>query len=94
MVQSISAEQFLEWMHYDAIDPFGEWRADYRAAEIVTMIANVNRDKKRRPTPFKTPDFLVRFGEPTKKDKPKQTWQDQLAIAKLFVAAHNRKQNL
>ena len=88
MLRSITSEQFVEWIEYDKLDPFGQWREDYRSAEIVTMLANVNRDAKRKREPFKTTDFLVKFGEQIN-DKPKQSWQDQLNIAKLFASAYN-----
>lgn len=86
MLRSITSEQFLEWMHYDALDPFGEWRADWRSAEIVTMIANVNRDSKKRKEPYKTTDFLVKFGE-READKPRQTVKQQLSIVKMIAGA-------
>jgi hypothetical protein len=80
-------------MQYDLIEPFGEWRADYRSAEIVTMIANVNRDPKKKRDPYKTTDFLVKFGERTADDlKPKQTWQEQKAILKLLAHAITSKE--
>lgn len=90
MLRRIPATQLLEWMHYDAIDPFGQWRADYRAAEIVTMLANINRDGKKKPQPYKTSDFLVQFGEPIEGEKKKkQTWQEQKNIGRLIAFAHS-----
>jgi hypothetical protein len=89
MLRSISSEQFLEWMQYDTIEPFGEWRDDWRSAEIVTMIANVNRDSKKKREPYRTTDFLVKFGEQEVEKKKAQTWQDQKMIAAMFVGAFN-----
>jgi hypothetical protein len=92
MLRSISSRQFLDWMYYDEIDPFGSWREDYRQAEVVTAIYNVNRNPKKRSEPFKTTDFLVRFGRRTEQElKPKQTWQHQLSIAHLYLAASKKK---
>ncbi len=90
MLRSITANQLIEWMQYDILEPFGEWRDDWRSAEIVTMLANVNRDSKKRKEPYKVSDFLPRFGERVTEDlKPKQTVKQQVAIAKLIAAAFN-----
>lgn len=89
MLRSITAAQLIEWMQYDIIEPFGEWRDDWRSAEIVTMLANVNRDSKKRKDPYKVIDFLPKFGE-QEQSKPKhQTVKQQVAIAKLIAAAFN-----
>jgi hypothetical protein len=90
MLRSISAEQFAEWAAYDTLEPFGEWRDDWRSAEIVTMIANVNRDTKKRKEPYKTTDFLVKFGERSEEEtKTRQTPKEQLSIAKMIAGAFN-----
>ena len=90
MLRSITATQFLEWTHYDLIDPFGEWRSDYRSAEIVTMLANVNRDAKKRKEPYRVSDFITKFGERSAESlKPTQTVAQQLSIAKLIAGAFN-----
>ena len=90
MLRSITATQFLEWTHYDLIDPFGEWRSDYRSAEIVTMLANVNRDAKKRKEPYRVTDFITKFGERSAESlKPKQTVEQQVSIAKLIAGAFN-----
>ncbi len=41
------------------IEPFGDERADYRQAMTSCILANSNRDKKRKPTPFKVEDFMI-----------------------------------
>ena len=92
MLRSITAAQLIEWMQYDILEPFGEWRDDWRSAEIVTMLANVNRDSSKRKEPYKVTEFLPRFGERSADElKPKQTVQQQVAIAKLIAAAFNAK---
>lgn len=47
-----------EWMAYDSLEPIGELRADVRAGIIASVIANTNRDRKRRPDPFTPHDFM------------------------------------
>lgn len=48
-------------MHYERLEPFGEERDDLRSAQIAQLIANANRDPKRKPQPFKLSDFMFDF---------------------------------
>ena len=45
-----------EWQIYEAIEPFGEQRADLRAGIIASTIANVNRGKGQKA--FTATDFM------------------------------------
>ena len=80
-VLGLTAKEFIGWEHYAALEPFDETRADYRAASIATMIANVHRGKDQKA--YKLEDFVLKFGE-----QPKQSPADHLLIAKLFAAAY------
>lgn len=73
------------WEAYEALEPFGELRADYRAASIACVIANINRAKNQKP--FTLQDFLLKFG--SEEAPKKQTWQEQKAIAMMWVQAYN-----
>jgi hypothetical protein len=87
MLRSLTAKQFREWELFAEIEPFtvfSELRADYRAASIVQMIANVNRGKKQRGYPLK--EFLLQFNEPERATR--QTWQQQKAIALAICASY------
>lgn len=46
------------WAALWTINPWGEDRADLRSGVIASVIANVNRDQKRRPSPFMPKDFM------------------------------------
>ena len=48
----------LERIHGPLVGPK---RDDLRAAQIAAMIANVNRDPKKRAQPFDTEDMALRF---------------------------------
>jgi len=87
MLRGMSWEGFLGWFAYDQIEPFSEKRADLRAASICSLLANIHRDARRKPRPFTIDDFVLVFGDEVKKEAPKQTWQQQKAIAHLWVAA-------
>ncbi len=93
LLASLSSRQISEWMAYFALEPFGEERADLRAALIACLIANANRDEKKRPTPFRVEEFmpvrettslpLESAGSSTPTPLPegrRQTWQEQKAI--------------
>jgi hypothetical protein len=55
------------------------------------MLANINRDPKKRKEPYKTTDFLVKFGERTPEElKPRQTPKEQLSIARMIAGAFNK----
>lgn len=57
----MSLRTMYEWMQYAKVEPFGERRADFRAALIACVIANTSRDPKKRPRPFEVEDFLLDF---------------------------------
>lgn len=69
LLDTCSYPELLKWGKYYQREPFGEWRADVRSAQIVQMLANINRDPKRRQEPFQIKDFLLFERE---KPKPKQ----------------------
>jgi len=45
-------------MAYARLEPFGPEADDARMAQLLALIANVNRDPKRRKTPWTPDDFL------------------------------------
>jgi len=66
MLDGISAQTFREWIAYDALEPFGEERADLRMAIETACIANLLKGKAGRA--FKPKDFMPDFSP-----RPKQT---------------------
>ena len=89
MLRGMTVMQFFEWVTYAELEPFDEVRDDYRAASIVAMIANMNRDTKRHPSAIPLTDFVLKFGVDTTKPK-KQTWQEQKLIAAQFAAMYQK----
>lgn len=77
MLRGMTAEQFWEWRTYADLEPFDEQRGDLRAAQIVWMLAEINRDARKRSQPYQLKDFVLIFGEHEKKT---QTWQEQKAL--------------
>jgi hypothetical protein len=88
MLRRMTSKQFLGWEHFAEIEPFSfdrELRADYRAASIVQVIANVNRGKGQRA--YTIGDFLLKFDEA--KPERKKTWQEMQKVAYMIAAAYN-----
>jgi hypothetical protein len=59
LLRSLSYRELRQWAEYYQLEPFGEWRADVRVAQLCAVIANANRDPKRRKKPFEIEDFLL-----------------------------------
>lgn len=66
----MSAAEFAEWMAYYSLEPWGGEYDAYERALIVSTLANVNRDVKKRKQPYKPEDFMGRFIERKPKQRP------------------------
>jgi hypothetical protein len=82
---AMSSREFTEWQAYFALEPFGEERADIRAALVASVIANVNRNPKKRSSPFAVKDFMLRFGEAA--GSREQSVEQQLSLVEMLNAA-------
>lgn len=59
--QRMSSRELTEWMAYDAIEPIGNaWQ---QTGMVAATIANVNRDPKKRASPFQPEDFMPRLAD-------------------------------
>lgn len=76
MLEAMPSRLFSEWLAYYGIEPFGEERADYRAAMGVAATYNVWRGKGQRA--IQPVDMMPRFDEPP--EKPKRTPEEVEAI--------------
>ena len=88
MLRSMSAVQLQQWRAYAELEPFDETRADLRAAQIVATLANIHRDPKTRSKPYTVEEMCLRF-ELQEAKANKQTWQQQLQVAKQLVKIFN-----
>lgn len=77
MLRSMTLQQFREWQLFAEIEPFDEERDDLRFGSVVQMIAEVNRNPKRRARPFKLDEARLRFGDSPAPKRQEQTWQQQ-----------------
>lgn len=60
-MREIDSQEFAEWMAYSLYEPFGPEREDQRAGMVAALIANVNRDEKKRSEPYDVEDFFPRY---------------------------------
>ena len=72
-------------MAYNAIEPFGEERADLRAGIVAATTANVWRGKKDKA--FKPTDFMPYYKPPQRQ----QTIEEQVSILSRLQTALKRK---
>jgi hypothetical protein len=68
MLASMPASTFNEWMVYDQIEPFGEFRSELRHGQVMAMTANLHRNTANKPEPFTAFDFM-NFIEPPPEPK-------------------------
>ena len=74
----IDAHEFAEWMAYMTLEPFGPNRDDLRAGTIAAVIANVNRDSRKRSEPFSPGDFFTEIAEKEPDAPPPPTLKTKL----------------
>lgn len=61
MLKQITSAQLTELEAFWGLEAgWGEYKEDYRHAGIMAMHANLNRDSKKRPQPYKPDDFVMR----------------------------------
>ena len=73
-------------MAFYQIEPFGDERADYRQALTTCVLANVNRDKNKKPTPYVPEDFMI-----GKKRQPQeQPWEQMKDMLQTFCQRYER----
>lgn len=79
LLASMSSPELAEWMAYERVEPFGQWRADYRQAITSMLIANANRGKKDKA--YEVGDFMV-----MPEDRPKKKIMDWRKMKQVFQA--------
>ncbi len=61
MLQHLTSPQLTELEAFWHLEGgWGEYKEDYRNAQLLSMHANINRDKKRKSEPYKPDDFVMR----------------------------------
>ena len=65
MLANMPISVFHDWLAYYQCEPFGEWRADHRAAVVACTMANAMRGKLGRRA--RVEDFMPKFGPKVKR---------------------------
>ena len=79
----MSAREFAEWMAYSQIEPWGEERADLRAALICKVLADINTPKGKQRA--KLEDFMLRFD----REKSTQTTEEMIGTVAQITAIYD-----
>jgi hypothetical protein len=56
---SLSASEWLDWLRYFALEPYGAPALDVIQAQLRSLIANIHRNEKARSQPFEAREFLL-----------------------------------
>jgi hypothetical protein len=56
MLARMGSDEFSEWLAYYQLEPFGDYRADYRSGVMASTFANAHRAKDA--SPFRPEDFM------------------------------------
>jgi hypothetical protein len=84
LLSRLDSRELSEWIAYYNLDPFGEARADYRAAMLACLTANINRGKHE---PFKISDFMPNF-EPKKPQTMEEMKRILMSISRPADGSH------
>jgi len=77
----MSAQEFAEWIAYAQVEPWGEQRADLRAALICKILADINTPKGKAAP--KLEDFMLKFER-----KEAQTTDQMIGVAALISSTY------
>ncbi|WP_449413218.1 phage tail assembly protein T [Pandoraea soli] len=56
---NLTSSEWLDWLRFFAIEPYGTPLTDVVQAQLRSMLANIHRNDKARPTPFDAREFLL-----------------------------------
>lgn len=79
-VKSAEFQQLQRWLWYEAVEPFGELREDWRTAKLEAMAHNIAVSEENQRDPI---HFLLKFQD----DRPKQTVDEQIMILNILAVA-------
>jgi hypothetical protein len=62
MLDDLTSAQLSEWQAYESLEPFGEWRADYRIGQLCALVLNIAKavaGEKGKYMPSNADDFML-----------------------------------
>jgi len=82
LLRTVSSRELTEWRALYRLEPFGTVRDDWRTGQLCSVLANLQRDPKKRPQPWTPAEFMP---EPIGgRRKAKQTISEMKAVLRLF----------
>ena len=78
-----------EYVALDKRHKLEQERRDFRAALVCSVLANVNRDPKRKPKPYTPKDFMPEYGGGSLSKR--QTPKEMLAVFEMICAMQGGK---
>jgi len=69
LVERMPADEFSEWQAYWQLEPWGAWRDNWHAAQLSTLIYNINRGK--HPS-IKPAEFMYRDADTERDNNTRQ----------------------
>lgn len=95
MLDTLTADQIIEWQAYDRLDPIGSFRHDFLMALLISKITNIVNSiycKKNQPPTLTSPlDFLPDWsGEKKVAQQKKQTPAEIRDAMMSFANSHNK----
>ena len=91
MLASMGSDELTEWMAYYQLEPFGDYRADYRSGVVASTFANAHRAKDAGP--FRPEDFMPFLDKP-QPTQPQDETQLNVARFKAMFAHKVGKQHV
>lgn len=86
MLEEMSGSQWGKWIAFFEEEPFGSVYEDVRTARLMALLANINRDPKKRAAPYEVDDFMPQLREP---DPPSPEYVRQSML--LWAMSHNER---
>ncbi len=90
MLRAMSASTFRWWQASYDLDPWGDERADLRAASIVKMVHDVNVRRNQRNRPIS--DFALDLSPREPVDYKSKAHQDRMKMIGAMIAGAHQKQ--
>jgi hypothetical protein len=59
LLSEISYEELMQWAQLYETEPWGQYPENARNAHIISTLANINRDTKKRDKPFELKEFML-----------------------------------
>lgn len=72
----MSGQEFVDWMAYERLEPFGPLADEYRIGQVCATLANINRGKDTDA--FSASDFMPALRRAIEAHRPASPLQDTL----------------